>query len=81
MDVRRPWYSIRWHECLQLAAVLTIALAAVVWLDTQRRIAEIPEPGRATPIEELRAAWAEPDEIPAKRTPFTMPQPRQERRP
>jgi hypothetical protein len=66
-----------------MAAILTIALAAIATLVTRERIAAIPEIGRATPIEELRAAWseAEADETPAKRTPFTMPQPKPENRP
>jgi hypothetical protein len=81
MGVNHPRHAVRWHACFQLAAVLAIALAAVVWLDTRRRIEALPEIGRATPIEELRAAWAEADEEEKSREPVTMPQLKPERCP
>lgn len=84
-DPDRPWYGFRLAAVLELVAVSMIALALLATVVYRARLAAIPEIGRATPPEELRAAWAEADredETP-KRAPITMPQiqPHPERRP
>lgn len=56
-----PWYAIRPHAVLELAAVCMIALAALGTLVLRERIARLPEIGRAVPLDELRTAWAEAD--------------------
>lgn len=75
-----PWYAIRPHAVLELAAVCMIALAALGTLVLRERIARLPEIGHATPIEDLRAAWAEPDDAPTT-TPVSLLLPHPENRP
>ena len=62
--------------------LLAVLLALYGVLSYRAAVERIPETGRAVPIEELRAAWAEAaeDEI-ARRVSTTMPQSRPERRP
>ena len=72
---------IRPHVVIGLTALAAITLATWAMNAYRVWVARLPEIGRATPIEDLRAAWAEAEETPAKRTPFTMPQPKTENRP
>jgi hypothetical protein len=76
----RPWYAVRPMVVIELVAVGMIALAALATLIVRERIAAIPEIGHATPIEELRAAWAEADREAdgpfSPQKPVTMPHPR-----
>jgi hypothetical protein len=88
MDTTRMPESRRWHDINPVNLSATVAILAVVLvlhaiLSYRAALERFPEIGRAVPIEELRAAWAEADETeppPANRPPFTMPQHRQENR-
>ena len=71
----RSPYAVRPMVVLELVAVGMIALAALATLVYRERMARLPEIGRATPIEELRSAWAEAEREQAapRVSPVTMP--------
>lgn len=81
----RPWYALDLPKVVVAALFVMVVVALMGALYLRRQVAAIPEIGRATPIEELRAAWAEAEAEygprKSKPVPFTMPQPRPEIRP
>lgn len=80
---RRAWHALDPLRVAVAVALLAVVLAALATLVVRERIARLPEIGRATPIEELRAAWAEADEGEARTPspPVTMPKIRPRPRP
>jgi hypothetical protein len=80
MNPPPKWHSVCPLQVSVAVAILGTWLALYGVLRYRAALEAVPEIGRATPLSELRAAWAEADEEEKARTPVTMPQKKPEGR-